>query len=190
LLPSPLQQERLTSRNPLKGFCTILTLHMRLVPACSPMRHASSSCPLRWGSWVAYCRAHLLLPPQVGVLGGVLPSAPVATPSGGSVLLGTAASGPWLGTLLESLQRSQQLIWWKLLSTTCIPREIYPVNILTPLHSTLAVGWISAHQPIIFLLCLSKSVSPSGFVNMSAICSPVAIWYMLTVPFLTSSLKW
>jgi len=96
LLPSPLQQERLTSRNPLKGFCTILTLHMRLVPACSPMRHASSSCPLRWGSWVAYCRAHLLLPPQVGVLGGVLPSAPVATPSGGSVLLGTAASGPWL----------------------------------------------------------------------------------------------
>jgi hypothetical protein len=70
-------------------------------------------------------------PPQVGVLGGVLPSAPVATPSGGSVLLGTAASGPWLGTLLESLQRSQQLVWWKLPSTTCIPREIYPVNILT-----------------------------------------------------------
>ncbi len=40
------------------------------------------------------------------------------------------------------------------------------------------------HQPIIFFLCLSKSASSSGFVNMSAICSPVATWYMLTVSFL------
>jgi hypothetical protein len=131
LLPSPLQQERLASRNPLKGFCTILTLHTHLMLACSPTHCASLSCPLRWGSWVAYCRVRRLLPPQVGVLGGILPSPPVATTSGGSILLGTTVSGPWLGTLLESLQRSQQLIWWKLLSTTCIPREIYPVNILT-----------------------------------------------------------
>ncbi len=43
---------------------------------------------------------------------------------------------------------------------------------------------------LIFFLCLSKRVSSSGFVNMSAICSPVATWYMLTVPFLTSSLEW
>jgi hypothetical protein len=84
----------------------------------------------RWGSWVAYRRARQLLPPQAGVLGGVLTSAPVATPSGSSILLCTAASGPWLGTLLESLQRSQQLVWWKLPSTTCIPRKIYSVNIL------------------------------------------------------------
>jgi hypothetical protein len=43
------------------------------------------------GSWVAYHRARRLLPPQVGVLGGVLPIAPVATPSGGGVPLGTGA---------------------------------------------------------------------------------------------------
>jgi hypothetical protein len=35
----------------------------------------------------------LELPPQVGVLGGILPSAPAATPSGGGIPLGTSAPG-------------------------------------------------------------------------------------------------
>ncbi len=157
-----------------------------------------------------WCRPACLLPPQVGVSGGVQPSAPAAAPSGGgagrctaeragcyppssgSILSGTSLKSfqrSYLGTFQKFLQRSQQLVWWKLPSSTYISREVHPVNILTPPHSTLAVCWISAHQPIIFFLCLSKSASSSGFVNMSAICSPVATWYMLTVPFLTSSLK-
>jgi len=73
----------------------------------------------------------LELPPQVGVLGGIPPSMPAATPSGGGVLLGTGVPGSWLGTFLKSLQRSQQLVWWKLPSSTCISREVQPVNILT-----------------------------------------------------------
>ncbi len=85
------------TRNPLKGFCIILTLHTRLLPACSPTRHASLSRPLRWGSQAAYDRARRLLPPQVGVLGGVRPSAPVAAPSVG-VLGGVLVVSPFLGT--------------------------------------------------------------------------------------------
>ena len=45
------------------------------------------------GSRTAYRRALWLLPPQVGVLGGVPPSTPAAAPSGGGVLLGTGAPG-------------------------------------------------------------------------------------------------
>jgi hypothetical protein len=42
---------------------------------------------------LAYASCILESSPQVGVSGGVRPSALVATPSGGSVPLGTAASG-------------------------------------------------------------------------------------------------
>jgi hypothetical protein len=132
-------------------------------------------CPLRWGCWAVYSQARQLLPP-----------------SSGSILSGISLKSfqrSYLGTFPKFLQRSQKLVSWKLPSSTYISREVHPVNILTPPHSTLAVCWISAHQPIIFFLCLSKSASSSGFVNMSAICSPVSTWYMLTVPFLTSSLK-
>jgi hypothetical protein len=73
----------------------------------------------------------LKLPPQVGVLGGIPPSVLAAAPSGGGILLGTSAPGPYLGTLLKSLQRSQQLAWWKLHSSTCTSGDIHPsmVNI-------------------------------------------------------------
>ena len=60
----------------------------------------------------------------------------------------------------------------------------HPLNLPCPL-----MRWPLYH-PIIFFLCITKSVSSRGFVNMSAICSPVATWYILTVPFFTSSLKW
>jgi hypothetical protein len=151
--------------------------------ACSPSAgglgrrtaERAGCCPLRWGCWAVSGRAHRLLPP-----------------SSGSILSGTSLKffqRSYLGTIPKFLQRSQQLVWVKLPSSTYMSREVHPMNILTPPHSTLAVCWISAHQPIIFFLCLSKSVLSSGFVNMSAICSPVATWYMLTVPFLTSSLK-
>jgi hypothetical protein len=79
--------------------------------------------PLRWGSRAAYGRARRPLPPQVGVLGGVRPSAPAATPSAGSILSGTFLK-PFqrshLGIYPKFLQRSQQLVWWKLPSSSCI----------------------------------------------------------------------
>jgi hypothetical protein len=151
------------------------------------MCQACSYCSLRWGSRAAYCRAHRLPYP--------LRRRHTAKRASCHPLrrwrsTRHRAPGSQLGTFLKSFQRSQQLVWWKLPSSTCILREVHPVNILTPPHSTLAVCWITAQQPIIFFLCLSKSVASSGFVNMSAICSPVATWYMLTIPFLTSSLKW
>jgi hypothetical protein len=107
----------------IKMFCTIVTLRTRLAPACSPTRRASSSCPLRWGSQAAYGQARRLRPRQVGVLGGIRPSAPVATPSSGSILSATSLK-PFqrshLDTFPKFLQRSQQLVWWKLPSSTCI----------------------------------------------------------------------
>jgi hypothetical protein len=81
-----------------------------------------------------YGRARRLLPPQVGVLGGVRPSAPAATPSSGSILSGTSLKSfqrSHLGTFPKFLQRSQQLVWWKLPSSTYMLREVHPVNILT-----------------------------------------------------------
>ncbi len=63
------------------------------------------------------------------------------------------------------------------------------MNILTPPHAALAICWITAYQPIIFFLCLSKSVSSSGFVNMSAICSPVATSFIVLKDF-TMDLAW
>jgi hypothetical protein len=174
------------SETHIKIFWTILTLLVCMVPACSPAPPSGGGLGRRTAERAGCC------PPQVGVLGGVRPSAPAATPSSGSILSGTSLK-PFqrsnLGTYPKFLQGSQQLVWWKLPSSTYMSREVHPVNILTPPHSTLAVCWISARQPIIFFLCLSKSASSSGFVNMSAICSPVATWYMLTVPLLTSSLK-
>jgi hypothetical protein len=35
----------------------------RFFPACSRTCQACSYCPLKWGSWAAYCRARQLLPP-------------------------------------------------------------------------------------------------------------------------------
>ena len=59
LLPSTRRKERLALRKHIKIFWTILILLVCTVPACSPA------------------------PPQVGVSGGVRPSAPAAAPSGG-----------------------------------------------------------------------------------------------------------
>ncbi len=42
---------------------------------------------------LAYVLSMLELPPQLGVLGGILPSALAATPSSGGILLGTSAPG-------------------------------------------------------------------------------------------------
>jgi len=42
---------------------------------------------------LAYVSCILKLPPQVGVLGGIPPSAPATTPSDGGILLGTSAPG-------------------------------------------------------------------------------------------------
>jgi len=114
-------------QNHIKIFCTILTLRTCLVPACSPA------------------------PPQVGVSGGIRPSTPAAAPSGGdtgqctakrqllppspcSILSGTSLKSFqrfYLGTFPKFLQRSQQLVWRKLPSSTYISREVHPVNILT-----------------------------------------------------------
>jgi len=101
-------------------------LHVRVLLACSPsggglVRRTAerAGCrPLRWGSWAVYGRARRLLPP-----------------SSGSILLGTflkSLQRSYLSTFPKFLQRSQQLVWWKLPSSTYISREVYPVNILTP----------------------------------------------------------
>jgi hypothetical protein len=91
-------------------------------------------------------------PSQVGVSGGVRPSMPAAAPSGGgagrctaeragcsppssgSTLSGTSLKSfqrSYLGTFPKFLQRSQQLVWWKLPSSTYMSREVHPVIILT-----------------------------------------------------------
>ena len=40
----------------------------RFFPACSRACQACLYCPLKWGSWAAYCRARQLLPPESGPL--------------------------------------------------------------------------------------------------------------------------
>jgi len=80
--------------------------------ACSPSggglgqrtAERAGCCPLRWGSWAVYGRARRLLPP-----------------SSGSILSGTSLKSfkrPYLGTFPKFLQRSQQLVWWKLPRST------------------------------------------------------------------------
>jgi hypothetical protein len=137
LLPSTRRKERLAFRNHIKIFCTILTLRTCLVLACSPVPptvgvsggvrpSAPAAAPLRWGCWAVYGQARRLLPP-----------------SSGSIISGTS---------LKSFQRSQQLVWWKLPSSTYISREVHPVNILTlvlpPKLKTLKNVILSQHAAL------------------------------------------
>ena len=79
LLPSTRRKERLALRNSYQDILNYLDLTCMYgagLLACSPSGG---------GSRATYGRARRLLPPQVGVLGGVRPSAPGATPSSGNI---------------------------------------------------------------------------------------------------------
>ena len=139
--------------------------------ACSPSggglgrrtAERAGCCPLRWGCWAVYGRARRLLPP-----------------SSGSILSGTSLKSfqrSHLGFFPKFLQRSQQLVWWKLPSSTYISREVHPVNILTPPHSTLAVCWITnpssssyVSQRVLHQVALSTCL-PSAPLLQHGICS-------------------
>ncbi len=84
---------RLSCQNPELGFernadGTLVTMPpIGSISANRELKAGARLLPLRWGSRAAYGQARRPLPPQVGVLGGVRPSAPAATPSAGNTLL-------------------------------------------------------------------------------------------------------